>query len=340
MACVPLFVTETSIVEAEVKPETETALESLLLDPEGPVVAAIGGGHGQAAALEAIQTYASKISALVTVADDGGSSGRLTPLGIPPPGDVRRCLLALTPEPTLWSELFAHRFEGGDIHEHSLGNLILMGLTDMFGDFASAVATAEMMLGTLGAVIPVADQPVTLTATVDGKGVAGQVAIAESKGHISNLSIDPIDTAASRSALEAVAGASQIVIGPGSLYTSLISALMVQMLAPAVMGATAQKVFVLNLVTQDGETLGMTGEDHLEALLVHAGIEGPGVVVAHEGDLDVPEGHDAVTLDAEAASRHGWRVVFADVADQPADWPAHDPMKLGRVLEELAEPRA
>jgi len=322
------------------KPETETALESLLLDPEGPVVAAIGGGHGQAAALEAIQTYASKISALVTVADDGGSSGRLTPLGIPPPGDVRRCLLALTPEPTLWSELFAHRFEGGDIHEHSLGNLILMGLTDMFGDFASAVATAEMMLGTLGAVIPVADQPVTLTATVDGKGVAGQVAIAESKGHISDLSIDPIDTAASRSALEAVAGAGQIVIGPGSLYTSLISALMVQMLAPAVMGATAQKVFVLNLVTQDGETLGMTGENHLEALLVHAGIEGPGVVVAHEGDLDVPEGHDAVTLDAEAASRHGWRVVFADVADQPADWPAHDPMKLGRVLEELAEPRA
>jgi uncharacterized cofD-like protein len=246
----------------------------------------------------------------------------------------------LTSEPTLWSELFAHRFEGGDIHEHSLGNLILMGLTDMFGDFASAVATAEMMLGTLGTVIPVADQPVTLTATVDGKGVAGQVAIAESKGHISDLSIDPIDTAASRSALEAVAGASQIVIGPGSLYTSLISALMVQMLAPAVMGAAAQKVFVLNLVTQDGETLGMTGEDHLEALLVHAGIEGPGVVVAHRGDLDVPEGHDAVTLDAEAASRHGWRVVFADVVDQSADWPAHDPMKLGRVLEELAGPRA
>jgi len=322
------------------KPETETALESLLLDPDGPVVAAIGGGHGQAAALEGIQTYASKISALVTVADDGGSSGRLTPLGIPPPGDVRRCLLALTPEPTLWSELFAHRFEGGDIHEHSLGNLILMGLTDMFGDFASAVATAEMMLGTLGTVIPVADQPVTLTATVDGKSVAGQVAIAESKGHISDLSIDPVDTAASRSALEAVAAANQIVIGPGSLYTSLISALMVQMLAPAVMGAVAQKVFVLNLVTQDGETLGMTGEDYLEALVVHAGIEGPGVVVAHEGDLDVPEGHDAVTLDAEAASRHGWRVVFADLADPRADWPAHDPMKLGRVLEELVEPRA
>ncbi|MCZ6457530.1 MAG: uridine diphosphate-N-acetylglucosamine-binding protein YvcK [Actinobacteria bacterium] len=320
--------------------ETETDLGSLLLDPDGPVVAAIGGGHGQAAALEAIQTYASKISALVTVADDGGSSGRLTSLGIPPPGDIRRCLLALTPEPTLWSELFAHRFEGGDIHDHSLGNLILAALTELFGDFPSAVATSEMMLGTLGAVIPVADQPVTLTANVDGKSVAGQVAIAESRGHISDLSIDPVDTAASRSALEAVAGADQIVIGPGSLYTSLISALMVQMLAPAVMGAAAQKVFVLNLVTQDGETLGMTGEDHLEALLIHAGIEGPGVVVAHEGDLDVPEDHQPITIDSETASRHGWRVVFADVADQRADWPAHDPVKLGPVLEDLAEPEA
>ena len=223
----------------------------------------------------------------MTVADNGGSSGRLTPLGIPPPGDIRRCLLALTPEPSLWSELFAHRFEGGDIHEHSLGNLILTALTDLFGDFSSAVATSEMMLGTLGTVIPVADQPVTLTASVEGRSIAGQVAIAESRGHISDLSIDPVDTVASRNALEAVAGADQIVIGPGSLYTSLISALMVQMLAPAVMGAAAQKVFVLNLVTQDGETLGMTGEDHLAALLVRAGIEGPGVVVAHVGDLDL-----------------------------------------------------
>ncbi|MGD2044476.1 MAG: 2-phospho-L-lactate transferase CofD family protein, partial [Acidimicrobiia bacterium] len=105
------------------RPETETALEPLLLDPSGPAVVAIGGGHGQAAALEAIQTYAGSISALVTVADNGGSSGRLTELGIPPPGDIRRCLLALTPDPSLWSELFAHRFETGDVSEHSLGNL-------------------------------------------------------------------------------------------------------------------------------------------------------------------------------------------------------------------------
>lgn len=318
-------------------PETETALEPLLLDPDGPVVVAVGGGHGQAAALEAVQAYASSISALVTVADDGGSSGRLTELGIPPPGDVRRCLLALTPEPTLWSELFAHRFEGGDIDEHSLGNLIMVALADLFGDFQSAVSTAEMMLGSLGRVIPVAEHAVTLRATVDGRTVTGQVAVSQSHGRISGLSIEPADTAATRIALEAVAGADQIVLGPGSLYTSVISTLMVQMLSPSIMAAPAQRVFVLNLVTQDGETLGMNGIDHLRALRDHGGIEGPGVVVVHEGPLEVPDGHEAVTLDVEEASELGWRVVFADVSDELTDWPAHDPLKLGRVLEGLVE---
>lgn len=318
------------------KPETETALAPLLLDPEGPTVAAIGGGHGLSAALQAIQCYAGEISALVAVGDDGGSSGRLSDLGIPPPGDVRRCLLALTPEPSLWSELFAHRFTGGDVAEHSLGNLILAGLTDLYGDFESAVATAERMLGTVGSVIPVADRPIALEAVVDGVRVVGQQNIARTSGLLSELHIEPRETAATRRALAAVAEADQIVIGPGSLYTSIISALMVSMLAPAVMTAEAQRVFVLNLVTQDGETLGMEGAAHLQALADHVGVVGPGVVVAHEGPLDVPRGHEAVTVTAEAAARHGWRVVFADVADQQADWPEHDPLKLGRVLEDLA----
>ena len=318
------------------RPQPQTALEPLLLDPVGPSVVAIGGGHGQAAALEAIQTYAGSISALVTVADDGGSSGRLTDLGIPPPGDVRRCLLALTPEPTLWSELFAHRFSRGDVSDHSLGNLILAALTDLFGDFSSAVDTAARMLGALGEVIPVADQPVTLSAIVEGQPVTGQAAITSKEGHISELRIEPSDTIASRRALAAVSGADQIVIGPGSLYTSVISALMVQMLAPAVMESSAQRVFVLNLVTQDGETSGMSGKEHIDALAEHVGIEGSGVVVVHGGSLDVPDGHDAVTVSAEDAARHGWELVVADLNDEWSDWPRHDPLKLGRVLEKLA----
>jgi uncharacterized cofD-like protein len=319
-----------------VKPELETALEPLLLDPDGPVVVASGGGPGTAAALEAIQTYASRIFALVTVADDGGSSGRLTPLGIPPPGDVRRCLLALTSEPSLWSELFAHRFQGADVNEHSLGNLILAALTDLYGDFAKAVETAERMLGTLGRVIPVAERPVTLKALVNGAEVVGQVAIARSRGTITDVTIDPPDAEASQDALTAIAAADQVVLGPGSLYTSLISALKVGVLAPQLMSSAAQRVFVLNLVTQDGETLGMRGVDHLAALDQQAGVHGPGIVVVHRGRLRLPEGHEAVILEAEEAARFGWRAAFADVADDRADWPAHDPLKLGRVLEELA----
>ncbi len=317
------------------KPETEAALEPLLLDPTGPVVVAMGGGTGQAAALEAIQTYASAISALVTVADDGGSSGRLTELGIPPPGDVRRCLLALTPDPSLWSELFAHRFRGADVSEHSLGNLILAALADLFGDFPSAVSTSERILGTLGRVIPVADRPVDLTAIVDGVPITGQHAISRSRGIISDVSIEPFDTEASLAALEAVARADQIVIGPGSLYTSVISALKVQMLAPEVVASGAHKVFVLNLVTQDGETMGVDGTQHLQALSTHLGIEGPGTVVVNDGPFGVPQGHEAVVVDSDSAARFGWEVVTADVVDSSAEWPAHDPLKLGRVLEEL-----
>lgn len=317
--------------------QTQTALAPLLLDPHGPAVVAIGGGHGQAAALEAIQTYAGDIAALVSVADDGGSSGRLTKLGIPPPGDVRRCLLALTPEPSMWSELFAYRFEEGDIADHSLGNLILAALTDIFGDFSTAVQTAATMLGTMGRVIPVADHPVTLKATVAGRQVVGQLLIAKSRGGITDLGIEPSDTEACVAALEAVAGADQIVIGPGSLYTSVMAALKVQMLAPAVQAAAAQRVFVLNLVTQDGETLGMSGADHLVALQKQCGIEGPGVVVVHDGDLVVPSGLNRVDVEADAAAELGWRIVRADVADQDAEWPAHDPVKLGAVLERLAK---
>jgi uncharacterized cofD-like protein len=319
-----------------VNPDTETALESLLLDPDGPTVTAVGGGHGQAAALEAIQCYAGEIFALVSVGDDGGSSGRLGDLGIPPPGDVRRCLLALSPEPSLWSELFAHRFGGADVADHSLGNLILAALTDLYGDFQSAVTTAERMLGALGAVIPVADHPITLEATIDGRKVAGQRAISRARGQITQLGIEPPDAMAARRALAAVAAATQLVIGPGSLYTSVISALKVNMLADAVSAADAKLVFVLNLVTQDGETLDTSGIEHLDALASHVGITGPGVVVVHDGALEVPPGLERVTLDRGEAALRGWEAVFADVADQTADWPRHDPLKLGRVLEELA----
>lgn len=319
------------------KPQTETQLQPLLLDPNGPRVVAIGGGHGQASALEAIQSYASSIAALVTVADDGGSSGRLVDLGIPPPGDLRRCLLALTPEPSLWSELFAHRFDEGDVIDHSLGNLIIAALAHMYGDFEDAISTAGRMLGALGEVIPVATDPLTLHARIDGEVFTGQRLISSTAGRFEDVWLEPADVVASRRALAAVASADQIVIGPGSLYTSIVSALKVNMLAEAVMSAGAQRIFVMNLVTQEGETLDMDGAAHLEALENLVGIQGPSIVVAHDGPLNVPPGHDAVRIEPGTAAERGWTVYFADLASEGADWPEHDPLKLGRVLEGLWE---
>ena len=321
------------------RPETATDLAPLLLDPEGPRVAAIGGGHGLASALEAIQAYAGEISALVSVADDGGSSGRLSGLGHPPPGDIRRCLLSLTPEPSLWSELFAHRFTEGDVADHSLGNLILAGLADLYGDFGSAVAAAERMLGAVGSVIPISDEPVTLAAIIDEVSVVGQRAITKTRGRLTELSIDPPDAEASLRALLAIAGAEQIVVGPGSLYTSVIAALKINAVAEAIARSEGSRVFILNLITQDGETYELDGGGHLEALAKHGGVTGPGYVVVNTGPFDIPEGHFALKVDEEDAARLGWDVVEADVVDTDAEWPQHDPIKLGRVLEDLLQDR-
>ncbi|MGA7271266.1 MAG: uridine diphosphate-N-acetylglucosamine-binding protein YvcK, partial [Acidimicrobiia bacterium] len=256
---------QTRVTEPDSLPETQ--LEALMLDPEGPSVVAVGGGHGLAAALEAIQLYAGRVSAVVSVADDGGSSGRLTgTMGIPAPGDIRRCLLALTPEPSLMSELFAHRFQSGDVSDHSLGNLMLAALTELFGDFGAAVETAGRLLGAVGEVLPATKTPVGLQAVIDGETIRGQVNIALNRGGIQSLELVPQDPQPNLRALEAIAGADQVVLGPGSLFTSVIAALLVPDLASAVMNSPAQRVWVANLVTQDGETWEMDGPAHVEAL--------------------------------------------------------------------------
>lgn len=318
----------------DVAPAPELEKEGWLLDPDGPKVVAIGGGHGLAAALEAVQLYAGKVTAIVSVADDGGSSGRLTgALSIPAPGDIRRCLLALSPEPSLITELFAHRFTAGDVNDHSLGNLMLAALADMYGDFEAAVSAAGRMLGAVGDVIPASTAPVGLRATVDGRVVEGQVAIALSRGTIESIELTGGEPSPSLRALEAIAGADQIVLGPGSLYTSVIATLLVPGLAEAVSNSPGRRVFVSNLVTQDGETWELDGAGHLEALAQFGGVDGPGMVLAHDGPLDVPVGHSRITY--EDATVGMWGIYPADVADPTAEWPAHDPFALARVLEML-----
>ncbi|HKY47840.1 MAG TPA: gluconeogenesis factor YvcK family protein, partial [Acidimicrobiia bacterium] len=163
-------------------PLLATRLERLPAPAEGPKVVALGGGHGLAVTLKAVQGYAGEITAIVAVGDDGGSSGRLTSgLGIPPPGDIRRCLLALTPDTTLWSELFAYRFSGGDVEDHSLGNLLLAALNDITGDFGAAVDAAGRILKTVGRVVPAATEPAELLAIADGREMRGQAEITKAR---------------------------------------------------------------------------------------------------------------------------------------------------------------
>ncbi|MDH3397420.1 MAG: uridine diphosphate-N-acetylglucosamine-binding protein YvcK [Acidimicrobiia bacterium] len=318
-------------------PETSLESELLQLTKDGPRVVAIGGGHGLAQALEAALSYASHVTAVVTVGDDGGSSGRLTStLEIPPPGDIRKCLLALSPEPTVLRELFGYRFESTDVAGHSLGNLMLAALTELLGDdFEAAVRVVSGMLGTVGQVVPVAAKSLHLQAVVDGRLVDGQAAITRARGSLSELRLVPDDEPANPRAVEAVQSADQILIGPGSLFTSVIAALAVPGMAEALQSAPGHVVFVANLVTQDGETLGMTCADHLEALRRVGGVDVAGTIVAHRGDLHVKGPVEQVEVDKADLAAMGWDVVDADLVDPEADWPQHDPIRLGRVLARL-----
>jgi uncharacterized cofD-like protein len=315
----------------------EPLLQELESDFEGLQVTAIGGGHGLSAALRAILDYADVVNAIVTVADDGGSSGRLSPdLAIPPPGDIRRALLALAPQPSLWRSLIEYRFDGADVAGHSLGNLILAAMTDLGGDFADAVNTVGRLLGVRGAVIPVAGVPLELEADVDGAVVRGQVAIALSRGTISDVRIDPPDAVPSRSALDAIMTADQLVLGPGSLFTSVIAPLKVPGIVDAINASGAKLVYVANLTTQDGETLGMDLMAHIDALLAIGGVRKPDTLVGHVGPLEVPDGLQRLEASEDGLAAAGIELVAADIAHVGADWPQHDPARLGAVLRRLA----
>ena len=316
-------------------PLAEALEEALAADRKGPHVVAIGGGKGLAAALHAIQRYAGRIDAIVTVADDGGSSGRLAPgLEIPPPGDIRKCLLALAPEESVWRDLFDYRFAGADVRGHSLGNLIIASLADLTGDFRAALKEAEKLLATVGSVIPVSPQRLHIEAVVDGEPVDGQVALALSRGTVEEMRLVP-DAEASPEAIQAILSADQIVIGPGSLYTSLLATLLVPGIVEAVNLATARLIYVANVSTQDGETLGMDCADHLDALIRMSGIRPPAAIVANETSATFPPPLEPVQVDEEVLATYGVDVVTGHFVDLRSTVPRHDSVRLGGALARL-----
>jgi uncharacterized cofD-like protein len=316
--------------------EREALLEALEFAQSGPHVVAVGGGKGLARALVAIRGYAGRIDAIVTVADDGGSSGRLSPhLDIPPPGDIRKSLVALTPHDSVWRRLFEYRFEGADVRGHSLGNLIIAALTDIEGSFEAALASSERLLGALGSVLPASPRHLELAADVDGREVRGQVDVSLARGEVSAVRVLPSDATASQSAIAAIESAEQIVLGPGSLYTSIAAALVVPGIVDAINRTSVPLIYVANIVTQDGESLGMDAVDHLDSLLRVTGVRPSSAIVASDSPVFVESPLEAVDIDAEAAATYGADVVTADLLDVDAERPCHDPIRLGAILRGL-----
>jgi uncharacterized cofD-like protein len=315
----------------------QALLEELAIEFDGPHVVALGGGHGLAKTLRAALSYAGRVDAVVTVADDGGSSGRLAPhLDIPPPGDIRQCLLALTPEESIWRQLFEYRFESSDVAGHSLGNLILAGLSDIEGSFEQALIRAERLLGASGSVIPACREHLRLEAEAGTERIEGQVRIALHRGPVDAIRVVPETAAATPRALEAIADADQIVLGPGSLMTSTIAAMRVPGITEAINESEARLVYVANLMTQDGETLGMDGIDHLDALLRLTGVRPPGAIVANDHVINVSPPLQRVMFDAELTATYGADLVTGDLVDRSEPWPSHDPGRLGALLATIA----
>ncbi len=308
-----------------------------------PAVVAFGGGHGLAASLAALRRVTSRLTAVVTVADDGGSSGRLrTELGALPPGDLRMALSALAgddPDGKLWSAAFQHRFGGGGpLSGHALGNLVLAALAEQLGDPVAALDAAARLLGCCGRVLPLSPEPVDIVAEVssppaDGRPagrteeratVRGQVAVATAVGRVERVELMPRDPAPCPEAVAAVAAADALVLGPGSFFTSVLPHLLASSMARAIVASPARRLLVLNLAAQPGETSGFDPHTHLEelsrlvpALRLDAVIADPGVV---------PDPERLRT----AAQELGARLVLAPVGI--AGQPRHDPAALAQAF--------
>jgi uncharacterized cofD-like protein len=294
----------------------------------GPSVVALGGGHGLAITLQAAQRYAGTLTAVVSVADDGGSSGRLRrELDVVPPGDLRKCLVATADPGNVWAAAFEHRFGGSELGGHALGNLVLVGLVETLGDIGTALDEAGALLGARARVRPATTERVVLKARVDAEGarreVEGQVAVMQTRGTIRRVELVPSDVAADPVAIEAIRGADQVLLAPGSLFTSLLPVVIVPEIREAVRASRGQVVLVGNLEPQVPETEGLDGVDHVRAVLDH-GARVDLLVSAEDGRLDV---------DPTAVEALGVRPVRTSVS--PPGAPSHDPGQLAEVLVRL-----
>ena len=255
------------------RPDGEQTLLDMLWDNRrlnrGPKIVAIGGGTGLSTLLRGLKLYSANLTAIVTVADDGGSSGRLRrDFGVLPPGDIRNCIAALADEEKLLTELFQYRFEAGDgLVGHSFGNLFLTAMSEITGDLERAVVASSKVLAIRGRVLPATLTDVALWARLaDGRTIEGESNIGKSDGQIVEIGCSPANPPALPAAITAIQEADYIIMGPGSLYTSVISNLLVPEIAQAIAAREVPRIYVCNIMTQPGETTGYTVADHIESI--------------------------------------------------------------------------
>lgn len=312
----------------------------------GPKIVVVGGGTGLSVLLRGLKHYTSNITAIVTVADDGGSSGQLRgELGILPPGDIRNCLVALADRESLMEDLFQHRFENGNgLSGHSLGNLFIAGMTQIAGDFEKAIKEMGKVLAIRGRVLPATLRHVSLCAEfADGTIVEGESEIPMVRKKIKRVFLRPGDCEPVEEALEAIADADVIVLGPGSLYTSVIPNLLVKGLADAVASSQAVTVYACNIMTQPGETDGYKASDHIRAIHQHAG---SGLIkYAVVNVQEIPrkllkkykeDGAMPVKADLRELERLGVNVIQENMVYE-TDLVRHDSGKLGGAIIRLAQ---
>ncbi|MEX2430488.1 MAG: uridine diphosphate-N-acetylglucosamine-binding protein YvcK [Dehalococcoidia bacterium] len=305
----------------------------------GPKVVAIGGGTGLSSLLRGLKSYTHDITAIVTVADDGGSSGRLREeLGIPPPGDARQCLIALSESEPLMEQVLSYRFESGNgLEGHNLGNLLLAALVHTHGSFHDAVQAAAGLLAVRGKVVPssVSSDLRLMARTVTGRLLTGESAIGHAGEPIEDIWVEPRNAAVNQAALDAIADAEVVVIGPGSLYTSILPNFLVPGITEAVRHSEAPKVLVCNIATQHGETDGLSGDGHLRIFERHAGVSVTHFLVNdHPIRVDAKYHQDPVTLDRGVLDFAG-SVVRLDLVSRALPT-RHDPAKLAAAIDGLA----
>lgn len=315
---------------------TETIYKRRSLS-RGPKIVAIGGGTGLSTLLSGIKSYSDNLTAMITVADDGGSSGRLRrELGILPPGDFRNCLVAMSDSETLVRDLFQYRFDQGDgLEGHSFGNLFIAAMAEVTGSFEKALIESSQVLAVHGRTLPVTLSQISLSAQLlDGTVVNGETTITERGGSIDQILISPQDAEAYPVALEAISNADILVIGPGSLYTSIIPNLLVNGVAKTIRESNATKIYVCNVATQMGETDGYSASDHLEALQKHTfrSIVEYAIVSEDSKKLEYPLRTKQVKSDSGNVGNV--RMIKEDLID--AKFPArHNALKLAQVIMDV-----